>query len=447
MIANMPSKSPWGPLGKHPALSPLSFFASVLLIILLCEPAFAFKSPCVNPGGKAGCFSTIASAVAAASPGSIIKVAAGIYKEDVVIGKPLSLIGADSSDVIIDATGLSNGIYVDGLDNPGLRNVVVSGFTIENANYEGVLITNATNITIKGNRVLDNDTGLNIDEDTCPGQPPFESGEDFDCGEGVHLLGVNYSTLANNIIEGNSGGILLSDDTGETHDNLITGNLVKGNPYDCGITLASHAPGLNSSAPHLGVVRNTVVDNQSIHNGYLVPGAGAGVGIFADGSGIGLVHGNLVIHNELLNNGIPGVAFHSHVGPNFGLPADDLNNNVIVGNHISGNGADVGDTPTPGPTGINLNSGGGGTTITGTVIWGNVIENEAVDVAINTPADVDLHFNNLLGDEVGVDNLGSGVISATNNYWGCFAGPGSQKCSSVSGTGVTFVPFLRLPLP
>ena len=342
----MSSDAFWNHSWKRSRFLPLPLVAVALTASICQPPAFA-SSNRVNPGGKGGCHSTIAAAVAAAFPGSTIKVAPGAYKEDVVIGKSLSLIGADSSDVIIDAAGLSNGIYVDGLDNPGLRNIVVSGFTIESANYEGVLITNATNVTIKGNRVLNNDTGLNIDEDTCLGQPPFESGEDFDCGEGVHLLGVNYSTLANNVIEGNSGGILLSEDTGETHDNLITGNLVKGNPYDCGITLASHAPGLNSSAPHLGVVHNTVVDNQSIHNGYLVPGAGAGVGIFADGSGIGLVDGNLVLHNELLNNGIPGVAFHSHVGPNFGLPADDLNDNIIVGNHISGNGPDVGDTPLP----------------------------------------------------------------------------------------------------
>ena len=139
------------------------------------------------------------------------------------------------------------------------------------------------------------------------------------------------------------------------------------------------------------------------------------------------------------------MAFHSHVGPNFHLPADDLNNNVIVGNLISGNGADTEDTATPGPTGINVNSGGGGTPITGTVIANNEIEDEAVDVAVNTPGEVDLHFNNLLGKEIGVDNLSGGIVNATQNWWGCFAGPGAKGCSSVNGT-VVYVPFLRLPV-
>ncbi len=435
---------------KHPrnntGLAPRHLLAGAVLVAAMCQPAVASK-PCVNPGGKAGCYSTIGAAVAAALPGSAIIVAPGTYKEDVIIGKPLWLIGADSKNTIIDAAGLANGIYVDGLDHPSLRNVFVSGFTVENANFEGILITNTSNLTIKGNHVLGNDKGLSIDTDTCTGQPPFETGEDFDCGEGVHLLGVEYSTVVDNVIEKNSGGILLSDDSGETHDNLVTGNVVKDNPYDCGITLASHAPALGSSAPHLGIVHNTIVDNQSIHNGYLIPGAGAGVGIFADGSGIGTVAANVVTHNELRDNGLPGVAFHSHVGPAIGLPADNLNDNVIVSNHISGNGADVDDTATPGPTGINLNSGGGGTPITGTVIWGNVIKDEAEDIAVNTPAEVNLHFNNLLGDEIGVDNLGSGTVDAINNFWGCFAGPGKPKCSSVSGKGVVFVPFLRFPIP
>ena len=272
---------------SHSGLAPLHFFVGVVLIAAICQPALASR-PCVNPGGTAGCYATIGAAIAAASPGSAIIVAPGTYKEDVIIGKSLWLIGTNSNTTIIDATGFANGIYVDGLHNPGLRNVFVSGFTVKKANFEGILLTNASSVTIKGNHVLGNDVSLSIDTATCPGQPHFETGEDFDCGEGVHLMGIEYSTLADNVIENNSGGILLSDDSGETHDNLVTGNLVKDNPYDCGITLASHAPALGSSAPHLGIVHNTIVGNQSIHNGYLVPGAGAGVGIFSDGSGIGL---------------------------------------------------------------------------------------------------------------------------------------------------------------
>ena len=50
------------------------------------------------------------------------------------------------------------------------------------------------------------------------------------------------------------------------------------------------------------------------------------------------------------------------------MPADNLNNNQIIGNKISGNLADADDTATPGRVGININSGGGGTPIWGTII-------------------------------------------------------------------------------
>jgi len=45
------------------------------------------------------------------------------YKEEVVIGKPLSLIGAGADRSVIDATGLAHGIFVDGYDNPGLNDL------------------------------------------------------------------------------------------------------------------------------------------------------------------------------------------------------------------------------------------------------------------------------------------------------------------------------------
>ena len=58
--------------------------------------------------------------------------------------------------------------------------------------------------------------------------------------------------------------------------------------------------------------------------------------------------GNVIINNRLMDNGLPGVAMHSHA------PGQDITNNVIIGNYIAGNGADTDDAFTPGPTGINV---------------------------------------------------------------------------------------------
>ena len=212
---------------------------------------------------------------------------------------------------------------------------------------------------------------------------------------GLHLSGVVRSIISGNLLSGNGDGILLSDDTGETRDNLIIRNNASDNPPECGIVLASHPPVGSAPpyyAPHYGVNHNTVAENVSSRNGVTV--GGSGVGLFSDGNGPGTVSRNVIIHNELTGNGIPGVALHSHVGPAFGAPADNMDGNMIIGNYIAGNGADTDDTATSGTTGINISSGGG-FSIRGTIISQNVIRDEQVDVAVNTPAEFDLHLNNL----------------------------------------------------
>lgn len=143
MCINMLRLRPWNRPG---------FVVCAALAAVLSQPAIA-SAACVNPGGTGGCFSSINAAIAATFPGGLVLVAPGTYKEDVVIGKPLSLIGAGATVTIIDATGLPNAIYVDGYDNPGLRNVIVTGFTAKNANYEGLLVTNAANLMISWNSV------------------------------------------------------------------------------------------------------------------------------------------------------------------------------------------------------------------------------------------------------------------------------------------------------
>jgi hypothetical protein len=178
-----------------------------------------------------------------------------------------------------------------------------------------------------------------------------------------------------------------------------------------------------------------IAGNESSRNGLAV-GEGAGVGIFDSVPGASS-HDNVVIGNKLFDNGLPGVALHSHT------PGQNLNNNSIIANEIYGNHADTDDAATPGPTGINIF---GVSPILGTTISQNVIKNEAVDVAINTPSRVDVHLNNLLGKQIGLANLGAGSSDATENWWGCPNGPGSSGCSTVNGPNIIVSPWLTQPI-
>jgi nitrous oxidase accessory protein NosD len=202
---------------------------SALLFGVACQPATP-ATICVNQGGTGGCFQSIGAAVKAAAPGDTIQVAHGTYKEYVVVPKSLSLIGEDRERTIIDALGKPFGINVDGFNNVGLSAVTIVGFTIRNANNAGIVISNASNVTVSENSVLNNDRGL-VSEDlaTCPSLASFPYfTEAADCGEGIFLSGIQHSTVVNNRIsvDGKAGGILISDETGPTHDNVIEGNCV-----------------------------------------------------------------------------------------------------------------------------------------------------------------------------------------------------------------------------
>lgn len=438
---------------------------TTILVASLCQSGTA-ATLCVNPNGTHGCYSTISAAVGHANAGATITVGPGTYREDVVIGIPLVLIGAGANSTIIDATNLANGVFVDGFDHPGLSRVVVAGFTVENAQFEGILVVSATKVSVGYNDVKNNDASPGLlftgAPTGCPGQPAFETDETGDCGGAIHLIGTSYSVVASNTVTGNADGLLISDETAASHHNLVINNNFTGNPLECGIVMGSHPPMGSTSppfAPHYGIHDNTIAYNVSTGNGVQI--GGAGVGLFSDGNGPGQVSANLVVGNTLIGNGLGGVTLHTHVGPGFFVPPDNMDGNQIIGNYIAKNLADQFDTATPGTVGININSGGGGSPVLGTVIAQNVITNEDVDIAINTPApaEVDIHRNNLLGGNMGVadvctyDNPGGlnpagvdvctgSIIDATKNYWGCSNGPGNPGCTTVSGSDILFSPWL-----
>jgi parallel beta-helix repeat protein len=403
----------------------------VFSLTLLAAPAMFAATHCVNQSGSHGCFRTINAAISASGPGDVVQVWPGHYSEDVLVSKSLSLVGAGEHSTIINAMGLLHGMEITGQNH-----VLVTGFTVENADLSGVFVDHSSAITIHDNHVLNNDRDLS--GITCQeiDQQQFAN-ENMDCGEGIHLNAVDHSTISNNLVEHNAGGILVADDTGPTHDNVIADNIVQNNKPDCGITLASHHAGT-------GVFRNTISGNYSAGNG------GAGVGIFAPFPGTN-DYANVVINNRIIGNGQPGVTMHNHAAvPNAPPPAAiNFSDNIITGNFISRNGTDTPDTPTAGTTGIHLFSQ---TPMSGTIINRNTITHEQIDVAFDVPAgdpstaDLQVHLNSL-ARPIGLQNNGSAAVDATLNWWGCSSGPNTRGCSQVTGSGVIFTPWLRTPPP
>jgi parallel beta-helix repeat protein len=107
-------------------------------------------------------------------------------------------------------------------------------------------------------------------------QPGYETDETGDCGGALHLIGTANSIVSGNVMSNNSDGILISDETAESHGNLLIHNTVKNNPLECGIVLASHPPMGSIESPHYGVHHNTVAENVSTGNGVQIGGSGVG---------------------------------------------------------------------------------------------------------------------------------------------------------------------------
>jgi Right handed beta helix region len=363
----------------------------------------------VSPSGAAGsadrwcgsaAYSTIQSAVNAAPSGGTVIVCPGIYTEHVVISSPLTLAGRDAT---IDATSTSVGSC--GPLGPCLAGVMITsswvqirGFTVTGAVGEGILAVTfpgaspVSHVTITNNRVVGNDTG------GIPGGSPdgyaeceAQGGIPGDCGEGIHLIAVADSVVSHNYSSGNTGGMLLTDETGPTHGNLIEDNIVTGNQYDCGITVPGHNSAALSSTgtpqPTVaGVYDNVIRGNVVTDNG--LKGDGAGV-LFANGAAGSASYNNLVEGNYIAGNGLSGVTMHAHTL----MPGqfEDLSGNRIIGNVIGQNNID------------------------GDPLDGSPVDNSTTGVLVfaEVPVSVTIAHNVIFNNTYGIWEGVSGNVSAT----------------------------------
>jgi Protein of unknown function (DUF1565) len=363
-----------------------------------------YVSPHASPRGadwscRSARFRTIQSAVNAARPGSTVVVCRGTYHEQVVVTKPVSLKGRHAT---IDEAGVKPGLQ---LTLPGLgqqtifagvvifsSHVRFSGFKVTHAQGEGILAAGLghviSGISISHSAVVHNDLGGGVPpkstyfECAAAGQVPG------DCGEGVHLTGVAYSAVKDNFIAGNSGGVLLSDDTGPTHDNLVAGNVVTGNASDCGITVPGHNPAaLNAKGQRqpsvAGVYRNIIRGNVVTNNGN--KGEGAGV-LFANGGPGTASYDNLVQGNFIADNELAGVTMHAHtLGKG---QFEDLSGNNVIGNNIGRN--NTGGDPLDCPPG------------SATCSPQDLVTTGILVFSAGTPVTLKIAFNHVFNDKIGI---------------------------------------------
>jgi Right handed beta helix region len=251
-------------------------------------------------------YTTINGAIHAVVAGGTVVVCPGTYRTQAVVLKPVRLEGRDA---LIDATGQRP--VIPGL--PGgsgivvlhTHKVIVTGFVIVGAGFDGILVANSDNVQVSHNLLVHNG---NV---------------------GMDFNGTSYSQAYHNISEFNGGGgFLVADDLGVNHDNVVAWNFATHNPGGCGVIVAGHSTA--------GVFGNVVAHNLLTYNGTLRKSPGAGV-VVATEVPHETVADNTVIGNTIYGNGIAGVTIHGH------LPGLHMAGNEVLDNNIGRNNT-VGDT-------------------------------------------------------------------------------------------------------
>ena len=235
-------------------------------------------------------YSTIQSAIdsGATTSGHVLSVKAGTYRENLVVNKPLSILGEDAATTIID--GGSEGTVVAIMQN----NVNFTGFTVKNS-----------------------------------GARP---------NAGIHLRNVTACTVADNVVEAGYYGIYLNSSGGNTlRNNALNSNVyglgVDGNESSCFFNDIDDSNTVNGEKVYYLVnVEATVLDQSTLPNaGYLglVNCSGItvqGLSLSGNHNGLLLVDTrNSIIAENTVENSIEGIRLLNSEA------------NQLRGNSMSGN--------------------------------------------------------------------------------------------------------------
>ena len=171
-------------------------------------------------------YTSIQDAINASPENYTIFVYSGVYYENIVINKTISLMGEDATTTIIDGNDTGDVIYIS---EGGKANI--SGFTIKNSGNEGYSIDDA-GIDIRSNH--NNITGNNISDNKY----------------GIYSTHSQYNNFSQNTLLSNSDyGMYLYS---ASDHNVIFDNVFSANP--CGLRI--------KGSKYNEVFRNLFADNQ-----------------------------------------------------------------------------------------------------------------------------------------------------------------------------------------
>lgn len=390
-------------------------------------------------------------AIEAAVPGDTIDVGAGIYTEQLTIGTSLNLEGAVAGTSTVtgpatltaDANGSYNIVTISGAGTTvDFGHLTVDGRASgSTARIDtGIFVRDGATATIHDNTI------------TAIRDEPLSGAQH---GQGIFVGRSSYSTSGtatitnNTITDYQKGGIVVSN-TGSSaiiSDNTVTG--VGATPYIAqnGIQISSGATG--------SITGNTISGNECDYT-TSPPGISCGSDLYNDYQSIGVLlyapgAGTTVAKNTVSGNDI-GVY---NLADNSSISGNHVTNNRYEGIFLDQGSATVAmNTVQGGNYGVVATSYTGNTADSTGTLSCNQITGAGYNIALldQNPSDAFvpslvansnvISGSSTLGlDPIGVPAAPAPPMDATNNYWGCAAGPGGTGCDTVGGGNVNVTPY------
>jgi parallel beta-helix repeat protein len=235
----------------------------------------------IEDGTKTYPFNTITEGIDAVAPGKSVMVVAGIYNEQLIINKEITLQGASQDNTFITGSGLTenlisleadnitiSGFTIDGdsstsvgiyFDNYSFINInndliknnkdygisyinsapMIEGNNIENNSSSGIKVTTNGAGIIRNNSIVSNQHGIRTYGDSCPEinrNNISHNNTGIYCRESATPI-ISYNTISNNsgygiLIDNISGNSVNPDigglEGGSDGKNNITGNYIHG---------------------------------------------------------------------------------------------------------------------------------------------------------------------------------------------------------------------------
>ena len=281
---------------KHGQVMARAFALTVLclmaLFVISAERCKAAKTVVVPDE-----YLTISTAIEHAIQGDIIQVRSGIYYENVIISKGISVIGEDAQNTIIVGTGgVERGgraVFMLSADN-----IKLSGFTIQSLNYSSStdyasgIFVDGDNCIITNNNIRDTYIGIfcSVQSNTTSSQNTITTCRK----DGIRFLGGDLNVFSENDIIGNAqSGLIIAGYSNTVSRNNLTDNWRgMGLGAQQSVVFGNRINGNAESGIFLDGSKNTISANNISENRW---------GIYFTAQ-LASPHNNTIYHNNFVNN-------------------------------------------------------------------------------------------------------------------------------------------------